>query len=252
MQPRRLEWSYTAMAHITAMALRTIPATTRRSRTRAITGPHTCVLSLTAFPHPAAAITCDPLRAYAPTTNIELDDDPCATRATRKNLPRIVARPSKLVGKNLDGVPGSCATPTWRRDLVCPADVNVGIEAKKQFPELSSPPEAASLDDAGCRALAEAHPPPMPERRHGGDARGRMPYRRRPRAQLRSDRPAFVYDGRDLNARIVLQADGWHAILEASRTVLGPFPTRTRHSFLQRPQSLHCGCSHSRRARRRC
>jgi hypothetical protein len=29
----------TAMAHITAIALRTIPATTRRSRTRAITGP---------------------------------------------------------------------------------------------------------------------------------------------------------------------------------------------------------------------
>jgi hypothetical protein len=55
-----------------------------------------------------------------------------------------------------------------------------------------------------------------------------MPYRRRPRAQLRSDRPAFVYDGRDLYARIVLQADGWHAILEASRTVLGPFLTRER------------------------
>ena len=33
MQPQRLEWPDTAMAHITAIALRTIPATTRRSRT---------------------------------------------------------------------------------------------------------------------------------------------------------------------------------------------------------------------------
>ena len=39
MQPQRLEWPDTAMAHITAIAFRTIPATTRRSRTRAITGP---------------------------------------------------------------------------------------------------------------------------------------------------------------------------------------------------------------------
>ena len=39
MQPERLEWPDTAMAHIMAIALRTIPATTRRSRTRAITGP---------------------------------------------------------------------------------------------------------------------------------------------------------------------------------------------------------------------
>ena len=39
MQPQRLEWPDTAMAHIMAIALRTIPATTRRSRTRAITGP---------------------------------------------------------------------------------------------------------------------------------------------------------------------------------------------------------------------
>src|SRR5262245_64880527 len=36
MQPQRLEWPDTAMAHIMAIALRTIPATTRRSRTRAI------------------------------------------------------------------------------------------------------------------------------------------------------------------------------------------------------------------------
>src|SRR5262245_48384445 len=55
-----------------------------------------------------------------------------------------------------------------------------------------------------------------------------MPLRRCPRARLRGDRQAFVYDGRDLYARIVLQADGWHAILEASRTVLGPFLTRER------------------------
>jgi hypothetical protein len=34
MQPQRLEWPDMAMAHITAIALRTIPATTRRSRTR--------------------------------------------------------------------------------------------------------------------------------------------------------------------------------------------------------------------------
>ena len=45
----------------------------------------------------------------------------------------------------LGGVPGSCATPTGRRDLVCPAGVNVGIEAKKQFPELSSPRSPHSL-----------------------------------------------------------------------------------------------------------
>ena len=85
--------------------------------------------------------------------------------------------------------------------------MNVGIEAKKQFPELSSPPDAASLEEQG-------------------DAHGRMPSRRRPRARLlRSDRPAFVYDGRDLYARIVLHAGGWHAVLEASGAVLGPFPT---------------------------
>jgi hypothetical protein len=66
MQPQRLEWPDTAMAHITAIAIRTIPATTRRSRTRAITGPCApswCVLSITAIPHPARAITCHPLRA---------------------------------------------------------------------------------------------------------------------------------------------------------------------------------------------
>src|SRR5215510_9165431 len=51
-----------------------------------------------------------------------------------------------------------------------------------------------------------------------------MPSRRRARL-LRSDRPVFVYDGRDLYARIVFQADGWHAVLEASGAVLGPFPT---------------------------
>jgi len=56
---------------------------------------------------------------------------------------------------NRDGVPGSCATPTGRRDLVCPAGVNVGIEAKKQFPELSSPLGLVRYD-AACRALAEA------------------------------------------------------------------------------------------------
>ena len=55
----------------------------------------------------------------------------------------------------LGGVPGSCATPTGRRDLVCPAGVNVGIEAKKQFPELSSPLGLVRYD-AACRALAEA------------------------------------------------------------------------------------------------
>jgi len=36
LQPQRPEWPDTARAHITAIAHRTIPATTRRSRTRAI------------------------------------------------------------------------------------------------------------------------------------------------------------------------------------------------------------------------
>src|SRR5437773_6800293 len=44
MQPQRLQWPDTAMPHIMAIALRTTalhttPATTRHSRTRAITGP---------------------------------------------------------------------------------------------------------------------------------------------------------------------------------------------------------------------
>src|SRR5262245_57828637 len=127
--------------------------------------------------------------------------------------------------------PGGCATSGPQRHLACPTDHKAHSASKRQFPELSSPPEAASLvsDDTVCRALAEAHPQPMPGRQEQSDAHGRMPSRRRPRARLlRSDRPAFVYDGRDLYARIVLQADGWHAVLEASRAVLGPFPTRER------------------------
>ena len=113
--------------------------------------------------------------------------------------------------------------------LICPSRTKAAFEHKKQFPQLSSPPEAASLVsyDVVCRALAGAHPRPMPGRQEQGDAHGRMPSRRRPRARLlRSDRPAFVYDGRDLYARIVLHAGGWHAVLEASSAVLGPFPTR--------------------------
>jgi hypothetical protein len=46
------------------------------------------------------------------------------------------------------------------------------------------------------------------------------------RVGKRHDRPAFVYDGPDLYARVVLQADGWHAVLEATHTDLGTFPTR--------------------------
>src|SRR5262245_5729167 len=97
----------------------------------------------------------------------------------------------KMVGPG--GVPSHCNS----NELFCPADANAGFEIKKQFPELSSPPEAASLVsyDAGCRALAEAHPRPMPGRREQSDAHGRMPSRRRPRARLRGDRQAFVYDG---------------------------------------------------------
>src|SRR5262249_1499294 len=92
---------------------------------------------------------------------------------------------------------------------------------KRQFPELSSPPEAASLVsyDAVCRA-SEAHP------REQSDAHGRTPLRGSPRARHRGDRPAFIYDGRDLYARIVPDADGWHAVLEASGAILGPFRTR--------------------------
>src|SRR5262249_46550213 len=102
------------------------------------------------------------------------------------------------------GLPSHCNS----NDLFCPADANAGFEIKKQFPELSSPPDAASLEEQG-------------------DAHGRMPSRRRPRARLlRSDRPPFLHDGRDLYARIVLHASGWHAVLEASGAVLGPFPTR--------------------------
>ena len=56
----------------------------------------------------------------------------------------------------------------------------------------------------------------------------RRAMRRRPRARIRGDRPAFVYDGPDLYARVVLQADGWHAVLEATHTDLGTFPTRER------------------------
>src|SRR5262249_49142692 len=60
----RLMQPDTAMAHITAIALRTIPATTR------------CAAVLEAIPyapprlpipHPATAITCHPLRPYSPT-----------------------------------------------------------------------------------------------------------------------------------------------------------------------------------------
>ena len=49
--------------------------------------------------------------------------------------------------------------------------------------------------------------------------------RRNSRAKIRGDRQAFVYDGRDLYARIVPHADGWRAVLEASGAVLKPFPT---------------------------
>src|SRR5262249_2704672 len=121
------------------------------------------------------------------------------------------------------GVPPHCNS----NDLFCPADANAGFETKKQFPKLSSPPEATSLVpyDAVCRA-SEAHPRPMPGRQEQSEAHGRMPSRRRPRARLlRSDRPAFVYDGRDLYASIVLHAGGWHAVVEASGAVLGPFQT---------------------------
>ena len=50
----------------------------------------------------------------------------------------------------------------------------------------------------------------------------------RGRAHVHADRQAFVYyfDGRDLYARIVLQADGWHAILECTRADLGTFRSR--------------------------
>src|SRR5262249_23197009 len=124
---------------------------------------------------------------------------------TARRTPR---RVENMVGPG--GVPPHCNS----NDLFCPADANAGFETKKQFPKLSSPPEATSLVpyDAVCRA-SEAHPRPMPGRQEQSEAHGRMPSRRRPRARLlRSDRPAFVYDGRDLYASIVLHADGWHAV----------------------------------------
>src|SRR5205823_1720347 len=155
-----------------------------------------------------------PLRVEVTPGKIKVGDD----RLDRENSRGDQADPG--------GVPPHCNS----KDLFCPADANASFETKRQFAQLSSPPEAASLVsyDAVCRALAEAHPRPMPGRQERGDAHGRMPLRRRPRARLRGDRPAFVYDGRDLYARIVLQADGWHAILETSRAVLGPFRTRER------------------------
>jgi hypothetical protein len=45
-------------------------------------------------------------------------------------------------------------------------------------------------------------------------------------AKLRGDRPAFVYAGRDLYARIVLKDNGWHALLEGIQADLGTFRTR--------------------------
>ena len=97
-------------------------------------------------------------------------------------------------GPGHGGVPGSCATPGPAQHLACPTRSNPQFEYQRDFDRLSN-----------------------------YTAHRRIP--RRPRARLRRDRPAFVYDGRDLYARIVLQADGWHAVLEASGAVLGPFPT---------------------------
>jgi hypothetical protein len=63
--------------------------------------------------------------------------------------------------------------------------------------------------------------------------------RRWPRVQIRGDRPAFIYDGRVLYARIVLHADGWHAVSEATHADLGTF--RTRESAI-----LYCNARKAR------
>src|SRR5262245_54682324 len=60
----RLMQPDTAMAHITAIALRTIPATTRRA---AVLEPIPYAPTRLPIPHPATAITCHPLRPYSPT-----------------------------------------------------------------------------------------------------------------------------------------------------------------------------------------
>src|SRR5262249_19971373 len=60
----RLMQPDTAMAHITAIALRTIPATTRRA---AVLEAIPYAPTRLPIPHPATAITCHPLRPYSPT-----------------------------------------------------------------------------------------------------------------------------------------------------------------------------------------
>src|SRR5262245_7632089 len=59
----RLMQPDTAMAHITAIALRTIPATTRRA---AVLEPIPYAPTRLPIPHPPTAITCHPLRPYSP------------------------------------------------------------------------------------------------------------------------------------------------------------------------------------------